>query len=98
MSKNKLSILIVSILISAALLFSYLYIAFETNHDCTGEHCEICYEIQMRREFIKKIIFAGSTTLIFGYYLYNIKRIAFYYNKIFIKRTTLVLLNVMLLN
>ena len=42
---------IISLVVAAAVLFvmlySALYIAAEANHDCVGENCPICYQINV---------------------------------------------------
>lgn len=44
MKMRALSLLLV-IAVCFVMLFSAVYIAAESDHDCTGEHCPICYQI-----------------------------------------------------
>ena len=39
-------------------LISSFFVAAETNHDCTGEDCPICYEISVCQETVRKLTFA----------------------------------------
>lgn len=50
---------VVAILIAAAVLFVMLssacYIAVEADHDCTGEDCPICYQINICENTLKSL-------------------------------------------
>ena len=40
-------------------LISSFFVAAETNHDCTGEDCPICYEIGICQETVRKLTVFG---------------------------------------
>ena len=53
---------IISLVVAAAVLFvmlySALYIAAEANHDCVGENCPICYQINVCQNALKNLSLA----------------------------------------
>ena len=51
------SLAAVFVVIFVELISSFL-VAAETNHDCTGEDCPICYEISVCQETVRKLTFA----------------------------------------
>lgn len=55
--QNKNVLKIISILISVTLIFvlscSLIYIVKETNHDCDGDNCLICFNIKQCEENIR---------------------------------------------
>ena len=50
---------VLAVLLIAAVLFVMLssacYIAIETNHDCVGEDCPICYQISVCEHTLKSV-------------------------------------------
>ncbi|MCR5770466.1 MAG: hypothetical protein K6G87_04435 [Butyrivibrio sp.] len=46
---------IIGMLMIIAMLFSAFYISYEAHHDCTGEDCPICAQIQMCENTLHKI-------------------------------------------
>lgn len=44
---------VVCMIIFAAVLFSALFIAFETGHDCQGAECPVCVSIQQCGQIIR---------------------------------------------
>ena len=44
---NRISAMILTVLILATILFSYGFLAENIHHDCPGEECSICLEIKM---------------------------------------------------
>lgn len=48
MAKNNRALaLIIAIVFIMTMLFSAAYIAAEANHECEGEHCEVCSRISV---------------------------------------------------
>ena len=45
-NKTRFSAACAAALLAFALLFSVLFLAAESDHHCTGEHCTICRQIQ----------------------------------------------------
>ena len=50
------------ILLLAVILFSSVYIAAETGHDCTGDDCPICACIQICENAINQIVSGAVNT------------------------------------
>ena len=55
--RSVLSLAVVFAVIFVVLISSF-FVAAETNHDCTGEDCPICYEISVCQETVRKLTFA----------------------------------------
>lgn len=43
-----------------AVSFSALFIVAESGHDCTGEHCAICHQIELCKNFLHSLALAAS--------------------------------------
>lgn len=50
----------ISTLLLVALLFSGFYIAFEADHDCTGEDCPICICIHQCETILNQLGYAAA--------------------------------------
>ena len=46
--------------LAAVMLSSAVYIAVEANHNCSGEDCAICHQLQVCENLLKSIGLAGS--------------------------------------
>lgn len=46
---------IIGMMLIIVMLFSAFYISIETHHDCTGEDCPICAQVQMCENTLHKI-------------------------------------------
>lgn len=60
------------------LLFSILYIAVETDHDCTGEDCPICEQIAICQQQLEQLsggiaVIVTSLFAFFGLYVFSVK-------------------------
>ena len=53
--KNRFAAICATVLVAAALLFSVFFIALETNHDCSREHCAICHQIQTCQTLLSQL-------------------------------------------
>lgn len=47
-------------------VFPFMYILAETNHECHGENCEICEQISVCEEQVKKISLGGEVSVLAG--------------------------------
>ena len=61
MKKKRNFILLLCIALCVAMVFSYAFIARESDHDCIGEHCQICLELQTCRSILRNLFFAAAT-------------------------------------
>ena len=59
MRKQRALAILLSAMMCFLVLFSVFYVVVENNHDCSGENCPICYQINMCESTIKSIS-AGS--------------------------------------
>ncbi len=60
MNKKQITALLLGVVLCITLAFSYAFILTEADHDCTGEHCEICIDIQHCLSFFKTLVYAGA--------------------------------------
>lgn len=64
--KNRFAAICATVLVTAALLFSVFFIALETNHDCSREHCAICHQIQTCQTLLSQLSSACAKPAGFG--------------------------------
>ena len=43
-----------------AVAFSAFYIVAESGHDCTGEHCAICHQIELCKNLLRSLTLAAG--------------------------------------
>ncbi len=43
-----------------AVAFSAIYIVAESGHDCTGEHCAICHQIELCKNLLRSLTIAAG--------------------------------------
>ena len=55
MNKKRTLALVLSAMLCVLVMFSVFFVAAENNHDCTGENCPICYQINMCESTVKSI-------------------------------------------
>ena len=69
---------IISLVVAAAVLFvmlySALYIAAEANHDCVGENCPICYQINVCQNALKNLSLAVCAEAFAAVFTYTLCR------------------------
>ena len=53
--KKRIISLVVAVAVFFVMLYSALYIAAESNHDCVGENCPICYQISVCENTLKNL-------------------------------------------
>ncbi len=56
--KKRIISLVIAAAVFFAMLYSALYIAAEANHDCVGENCPICYQINICKNTLKNLSLA----------------------------------------
>ena len=44
-----------AVLLACALLFSVCFVALETGHDCDGEHCAVCRQLQACQTLLERL-------------------------------------------
>ncbi len=60
--------------LAAVMLSSAVYIAVEANHDCSGEDCAICHQMQVCENLLKIIGLAGAAAAISAAFTYTVCR------------------------
>ena len=56
---KKITAVIISVLMAAVVLFSVFYIAAEADHECEGEHCQICECIEICAGILQRFGFGA---------------------------------------
>ena len=70
--RNHIIGIITALAVLFVILYSSLYIAAEINHDCTGDNCSICCQINICRNTLKTLslaCFAAATAALLTYTL-----------------------------
>ena len=60
--------------LAAGMLSSAVYIAVEANHNCSGEDCAICHQLQVCENLLKSIGLAGAAAAISAAFTYTMCR------------------------
>ena len=64
MTKNlRLITRLLAAVLAAVMLSSAVYIAVEANHNCSGEDCAICHQLQACENLLKSIGLAGDAAV-----------------------------------
>ena len=63
MTKSKRLAALFTLLLAFVMLFSVLYIALEADHDCCGEGCAVCAQLQICENLLKNLIPAALLLL-----------------------------------
>ncbi len=96
--ENKKSIAIVLVLLMlASILFSYYFIIENEHHDCIGESCPICLQIEEAIQFMQSIKYVPILAFIMVVQCLFIKWIPNKADQVYLK-DTLISLKVELLN
>ena len=57
------------------ILYSALFIAAHADHDCVGDDCPICYQINICQSTLKNLSFAVSAVALAAAFKYTLYRI-----------------------
>lgn len=63
---KKIAAVIISLLMIALVLFSFIYVVAEADHDCEGEHCQVCECIEICAGILQKFGFKASSSVQLG--------------------------------
>ncbi|MCR5577357.1 MAG: hypothetical protein K6F56_10145 [Oscillospiraceae bacterium] len=63
MIKAKQLSAVLALLLAFVMLFSVLYIALEADHDCCGEDCVICVQLQVCESLLRNLFAAAALLL-----------------------------------
>lgn len=70
--RNRIISIITALAVLFVIMYSSLYIATEINHDCAGDNCSICCQINICRNTLKTLslaCFAATTAALLTYTL-----------------------------
>ncbi|CDB29303.1 putative uncharacterized protein [Firmicutes bacterium CAG:137] len=56
--KKRIAALLLAVTVLLVMLYSALFIAAEADHDCVGENCPICYQINVCQNALKNLSLA----------------------------------------
>ena len=62
--KSRLITGLLAAVLAAVMLSSAIYIAVEANHNCSGEDCAICHQLQVCENLLKSIGLAGAAAAV----------------------------------
>ena len=62
--KSRLITGLLAAVLAAVMLSSAVYIAVEANHNCSGEDCAICHQLQACENLLKSIGLAGAAAVL----------------------------------
>ena len=72
--KSRLITGLLAAVLVAVMLSSAVYIAVEANHNCSGEDCAICHQLQVCENLLKSIGLAGAAAAISAAFTYTVCR------------------------
>ncbi len=58
--KKRIAALLLCVGLCSVVVFSYAFIALESEHDCTDHHCHICLELQLCHALIRSLLHSGA--------------------------------------
>ena len=58
--KKNILVITVAVIVLCFAVFSAFFIAAESDHDCTGNDCPICYQLSVCQSFLKNLCCAGT--------------------------------------
>lgn len=70
--KSRIAALMLCVLLCFTMLFSVMFVAAESSHDCTGERCHVCVELRACLSLIKSVSLTASALIVFlfaGYFI-----------------------------
>lgn len=93
--KKRIAALLLAVTVLLVMLYSALFIAAEADHDCVGENCPICYQINVCQNTLRNLSLAVSAAAFAAAFTYTLCRSIFFCTAV-IPRYTLVSLKVKL--
>ena len=72
--KKRIAALVLAVIVLFVMLYSALFIAAEADHDCVGENCPICYQINVCQNALKNLSLAVSAAAFAAAFTYTLCR------------------------
>lgn len=63
MKKKRIIIIILTVLFALSVIFTFSFICANADHDCVGEDCPVCAEIQSCEDFLKTVAATASVAV-----------------------------------
>ena len=73
--KKRVLAALLAVAVLFVMLYSALFIAAHVDHDCDGEDCPICYQINICQNTLKNLSFAVSAVALAAAFTYALCRI-----------------------
>ena len=74
--KKRIAALLLAVTVLLVMLYSALFIAAEADHDCVGENCPICYQINVCQNALKNLSLAVCAAVFAAAFIYILCRSA----------------------
>ena len=72
--KKRVLAALLAVAVLFVMLYSALFIAVHADHDCDGEDCPICYQINVCQNTLKNLSFAVSVAVLAAAFTYTLCR------------------------
>ena len=72
--KTRIAALLLAATVLLVMLYSALFIAAEADHDCVGENCPICYQINVCQNALKNLSLAVCAVAFAAAFTYTLCR------------------------
>lgn len=97
MKRKRIIVIILTVLFLLSLIFTSLYVYANAEHECIGEGCPVCAEIQSCEDFLKSAAAAMTVAaVILAVHKTGIVSLPFFYDRVY--NTSLITLKVKLSN
>ena len=75
--RNRIAALLLAVTILVIMLYSAFFVAAEADHDCVGEGCPICYQVDACQNTLKSLSLAVCVTAVAVAFTYILCRCSF---------------------
>lgn len=72
--RNRIAALLFAVTILVIMLYSAFFVAVEADHDCVGEGCPICYQVDACQNTLKSLSLAVCVTAVAVAFTYTLCR------------------------
>lgn len=72
--KRRIAALLFAVTVLLVMLYSALFIAAEADHDCVGENCPVCYQINVCQNALKNLSLAVCAVAFAAAFTYTLCR------------------------
>ena len=72
--KKRVTAMLLAVAVLVVMLCSALFIAAEADHDCVGENCPVCYQINVCQNILKCLSLAVCVAVFFAAFTYILCR------------------------